>query len=380
MRRILVLAVVSLAVLFSTEARAQFIGYTSPQGIQQQLATNVNCTGAQQLFTLQNLGQSEHFINAIAFNPMQFMNIWLIGIDSSGNSNQISDTLSLASTFFDLRGSIFSSAVYPQYKVSVTCFPLTSTFSLNYNGTWGGIDPASSGGLYSQYQVDRSIFDGISANVNHSFNILGPTTGRSDGTLYAKYNVASAAGGFIEVGCSASGLQGVGNFVVASFSLANTTNIQTFQVPGMACPYLTVLYRNSGAAGTLSVEYFFNKSGYPSRVDPCQSNAVPKSSAVITAPATSTTEIVALSGNTSIYVCGFHGAHTAVGALAWEYGTGVACATGTTALTGVETLDTNDPVSYGPGSTIFMAPPGNALCVVTSVAGAFRGVVTYVQQ
>src|SRR5437899_2681628 len=39
---------------------AQFIGYTSPQTVDQTLASNLACTGGVQNFTITNLGQTQH--------------------------------------------------------------------------------------------------------------------------------------------------------------------------------------------------------------------------------------------------------------------------------------------------------------------------------
>ena len=121
--------------------------------------------------------------------------------------------------------------------------------------------------------------------------------------------------------------------------------------------------------------------------DPC--NFAPKQSAVIAAATATTTSIVAVSGLTSIFVCGFAmtvanpAASAATAAL--EYGTGAAC-TSPTALTG--TYGSRDAaaavtpavVVMGTGtSTLFAAPSGNGICLLTVGTTFTQGVITYVQ-
>jgi hypothetical protein len=124
--------------------------------------------------------------------------------------------------------------------------------------------------------------------------------------------------------------------------------------------------------------------------DPCQSFSTPKSSVVINITTATTTQLVALSGSTSIYVCGFaltiSQVITTANTLQFEYGTGTACATGTTVLTGsfgAGGITAGLPlviVDETPGM-LFKAPSGTALCALTAIGatGSFQGVLSYVQ-
>lgn len=131
--------------------------------------------------------------------------------------------------------------------------------------------------------------------------------------------------------------------------------------------------------------------GIVSYVDPCQNPGVFKSSVPINVSSATTTALVAVSGTTSVYVCAVHldiaGSATTANTAKFEYGTGTACATGATALTG--TMGSNDaavsttPTTInmsGPG-TLFTAPSSNGLCIVTTGNAPFdQGWVSYVQQ
>ena len=128
--------------------------------------------------------------------------------------------------------------------------------------------------------------------------------------------------------------------------------------------------------------------GQAAAVDPCFSNT-PKSNVSVSITTATTTQLVALSGTTSIYICGFTGtvnSATTATTLQFEYGTGASCGTGTTVLTGA--MNTGGSTAAGsvvisfadPGST-FKTAAGNALCVVTTGTTInVQGVLTYIQQ
>jgi hypothetical protein len=129
-------------------------------------------------------------------------------------------------------------------------------------------------------------------------------------------------------------------------------------------------------AGTLNVTF---SPAVSSALDPCSVAA--KASVAVSITTATTTQLVALSTGKKVYVCGFAATFGASSTLALEYGTGTACATGTTALTGVFTPATGGTVVTGNGSaTVTGGPAGNALCALTTGTGGIFGLLTYVQQ
>lgn len=105
-------------------------------------------------------------------------------------------------------------------------------------------------------------------------------------------------------------------------------------------------------------------------------------SAVITAAAAASTQIVALSGSTLIYVCGWSvTGGGAAGTLQWKYGTGAACATGPTNISGAYTTAIGQPIVFGGAlGYVFKTPAGQALCVTMITASAVaNGLLTYAQ-
>lgn len=120
--------------------------------------------------------------------------------------------------------------------------------------------------------------------------------------------------------------------------------------------------------------------------NPCGTQA-PRSHIKVAVTSATTTELVAISGTTSIYVCEFSltisQVVTTANTIKFVYGTGTACATGTADLTGAfgtGGVTAGIPISVNGGG--FKAPSGNALCVTTTIgaSAAFHGVVSYVQQ
>ncbi len=122
-------------------------------------------------------------------------------------------------------------------------------------------------------------------------------------------------------------------------------------------------------------------------LDPCASPNIAKSSVPINITTATTTSLVAVSGSTTVYACGFiatTGSTVAANTIQFEYGTGAAC-TSPTVLTGA--LNTagllTGPITYGgTGETIFKSAASAGICAVTTVGTgpSIQGVLTYVQQ
>jgi hypothetical protein len=103
----------------------------------------------------------------------------------------------------------------------------------------------------------------------------------------------------------------------------------------------------------------------------------------ITSAGTTTTQLVAPSGSTKIYVRTWDVLANSAGVFTLEYGTTSMnpCDTGTTALTGAYSFAAQSGMSRSGGSQpLFIIPQGNALCAVSSGASAsFAGSLSYTQ-
>ena len=115
--------------------------------------------------------------------------------------------------------------------------------------------------------------------------------------------------------------------------------------------------------------------------DPCQTSGRAKSSVVVNV--TADAQLVALSGTTIIYVCGFNVSIAGTApTMRLISGTGSVCATGLTGRTGAYAPLTGSMIaSGGIGGTVLATAAGEALCMdVEGTSPSVQGVVTYVQQ
>ena len=110
------------------------------------------------------------------------------------------------------------------------------------------------------------------------------------------------------------------------------------------------------------------------------------SSAQLQMTTATTTQIVALAAGAKVRICAYaiQGSTTSTATtLKLVYGTGTACATGTTALTpawNMPATSTSLPFQEGTGvGELMQTPAGNALCATSSAAGTVNIRVTYTQ-
>jgi len=139
------------------------------------------------------------------------------------------------------------------------------------------------------------------------------------------------------------------------------TKDQASSSTGSAAP-VTALYAGGVASGNLA------------GIVACDS------SAQLTVSTATTTQIVALSGTKSIYICSLvvNGAGTTTGKLV--SGTGTNCATGQVNLTPAFNLVAGSTVSAGVGlGYVVKAASGAAVCVTNSAAVAVNVLVSYTQ-
>lgn len=92
-------------------------------------------------------------------------------------------------------------------------------------------------------------------------------------------------------------------------------------------------------------------------------------------------QLVALSGSTKVTACGYHFTTAGAVEVQFVYGTGSACGTGETILTGpMKFVADGDSLVVPNGAKAFATPAGQALCIELSAAVQVSGLFTYVQQ
>jgi hypothetical protein len=101
---------------------------------------------------------------------------------------------------------------------------------------------------------------------------------------------------------------------------------------------------------------------------------------VVSTAASGNVELVALNGSDVVHVCGYDLVADAAVGVQFIYGTGTACATGETDLSGVMSFAANGGIARAvTGATQFKGAAGNAMCIENSTTGGIRGSLQYVR-
>ncbi len=227
----------------------------------------------------------------------------------------------------------------------------------------------------------------ISILKNIASSTAGSITNWGGGVLGAMANYGTSPGAVLVPGMNAF-LTGAANFATAGTAVPATLAAVGISDNGTSCSGGPCLVAPSalvpGVFGSPTAQVLSVQAN-----DPCTYAA--KSSAAIAVATATTTSLVAVSGSTSIYVCGFSmtiaPSATAADTALFEYGTSTNC-TGTHALTGTYgagDLTSAAPVThvnYGTGGyTVMTAPASQGVCIVTAgTAVSVQGILTYVQQ
>jgi hypothetical protein len=211
-----------------------------------------------QEFTVQNLGQTEHYLTVAADNSnATHFSATLIGVTATGARVIISDSLEMAGL---ITGSLYANGYFPKVLVDVFCTPTTATYTLSYSGVTSTAAPQ--GGTFEQSRIDKLIFNGQTSVGNVLVDNLIPPFGSSAGFVFFRFVSAPAAGSTLAVSCqNAQGSGFAWNVVVLpAATLASSTTMQDFQVPNFPCPQMQVSY--NGAGGPAVIAYAFATGGF----------------------------------------------------------------------------------------------------------------------
>jgi hypothetical protein len=382
-------------------SRAQYIGQVSPLTVQSTLATAVSCTGTTQTYTVPNLGQTQHWVTFSYVNTPTRSQVQIVGVDTFNNQNIISDTSQAGPSAIAGVNTLYANGYFPKIQVLFSCLGGTVTYNVSYLGA--SASTAITTGQPLVTAIDKVLFNQQPANATSFSPGLGtglnvPPYGNASGVIYFKYGSAGPSGSTLGVTCGGSTVSsqptGSNQLLTMTFTLATAATTQLFPIPPSPCPFYTILYTSGGAsAAAFDAEYFFNNPGNPTGFggDPCQIASNPKTSVPINITTATTTQLVALSGTTTIYACGvtmtIAPSGTSADTATFEYGTGASCGTGTTVLTGafgagdLTTATGVTPITFADPGTTFKTAAGNALCLLSAGTTVnIQGVLTYVQQ
>lgn len=232
-------------------------------------------------------------------------------------------------------------------------------------------------------QAGISLFTGANATAGFTSNAIRLPTFSGQGVLSVTGNNIAGSPSGCTINFAYQGNNTATTSAVVAYSVAITpaNGVQTFAVtptPSLGDNYVATYACSSTypTAGTITASL---STINPVSQDLCFNGA--KTSVSVAISTATTTQLVALTAGKIVHVCGFNATFGASTTAQLEYGTGSACGTGTTALTGVYAPATGTYVSMGTGeATVTKTVAGNALCLVSTGTGGINGVLTYVQQ
>jgi hypothetical protein len=243
-------------VILTPSARAQFIGFSSPQSVQTTLATNQACTGSLQTFTVPNLGQTQHFVQVVSAN-LGTMQVEIDGQVAGPNLYRISDVLKLPSITGVTSGSLTGSGYFPLTAVLVTCTG-SGTFQLTYSGTSSTSTPNV--GSYQIGQINKLLANVVTAAANATSNFQTPF-GNAYGEITFIFLGTGPSGSTLTMQCQGS--QEQTNFQQVFPLVTTNLALQTFYVAPQTCPFAIVTYTAGGAsANNYTLEYVFSQPGF----------------------------------------------------------------------------------------------------------------------
>jgi hypothetical protein len=309
------------------------------------------------------------------------------------NSGNIQGATSLGLTAIGLY------AGYRLNLVSLSCDSGQNTgITATYSGTFSS-NPSANGVFYQSSPVRQLLLQNFPTTGTFPTSITVPAvSGSTAGMLYVQCSVVASGA---SSACPASNVQvtsyiafgssigggGGGNPNTSSLSYSiPLTNGALINLQSYPASSITFGFTSAGTAGINMSAYYFPTPAPPSPfvADPCASPGAAKSSVNFLAAAAGTTSVIPVPANgTAItYVCFYQmGQNATVGSYQWTSGTGAACGTNTVIKSGVIPVANSQPITAGPGATLFSVAAGSGVCLTTTGAGGtIGGIINYVQQ
>jgi hypothetical protein len=238
-------------------ARAQYLGNVGLQTVNPS-PFNSTCTGSPQLFALQNIGQTAHYLTLFAGTNLGGFTATIQGSQDGISFVIISDVLT------QVNAGITAHGYYPVLRANVTCAVAGGTFKLNYSGE--SVVPGAPAGSTLQMTVDKNI--AIAASAASTFTSVSFSTpfGGTSGTLVFAYSATGPSGSTLTVNCI-NLVSTPSAITIGPFALQTGTQVQTFPISASVCPLFNVTYTSGGASAALYVlDYMFSPPGFTPNV------------------------------------------------------------------------------------------------------------------
>jgi len=244
-----------LLLLCVPDARAQFIGYVSPQTNTKTFPLT-SCSSTPTTFDVQNIGQTVHFLSYFLIGSPTSAQVYFQAKDPTSLAvYQISDVGA-----DPINGGILTAnGSYAKVQIVVSCTG-SGSIQVVYYGTSSNSVPTT--GLQDQASYRKILGFNQSTAGNQIFSILTPN-GNTCGTLQFTYATA-VAGSTISVTFPPEGpLSPAGTSFTAltATALPNSTTTQYIDIPCFATSKIFINFTTGGAGGLYDLSYVFLKPG-----------------------------------------------------------------------------------------------------------------------
>jgi hypothetical protein len=230
-------------------ARAQNLGYVGMTNSNQPVFNAVSVAGPSAVLT--NLGSNFH---VLCYNSSSSTAAFQIRLEfsftgSTSDYHALSDD-GTSQTF----GCVYGQGSYPFVRANLLYYNGSGTITANYTGIFSGSMPPT-GSLNQSQQFRKILAEGATGTGASQNYLLNPPCANANGTIYFQYLTGAAAGSFVSfVGADTSAIPASASF---SAILANTSNLQTFQVPSNTGTFIQVTV-TAPLASTYTMQYIFN--------------------------------------------------------------------------------------------------------------------------
>lgn len=268
-KNILTLLFSFAGLLFPASLYAQFVGYTAPQTVNQQIFLAVNTTQASPLSdanqvacntlpittsacAIKNVGQSIHYVTVRTSSTANFRLTlegsndgvaWFPMAESSSDSG-----LNGASPGFS---GFFASGEFNAYRLNLQIGTMSGTMQVWYSGTSVSTGmPAGAFNASATYRRILALAPNSALTLTAVSTTIYPPAGNTAGTVYFKFVANPCATGSLLVSAG-SDTQHLST--LATIIPANNTNLQTFLLPASNAPVMTFGYT---ACGTETYDTF----------------------------------------------------------------------------------------------------------------------------
>lgn len=269
-----------LFLFLAIPARAQFVGYTSPQNSNQQLfagqttAARTPIPGASLKCTptngnpcgIRNLGQTFHYLTYVTSSAGCVFDLAMQASYDGTNFFNISSDASANNVLIgngNASGGVSASGWFPVLAANITNISnCPSGISAFYSGSSSALNGTF--GVFTQSSgLRQNVLQNNSLNGVLAITTLPTPANSSGGRIYLICTVTCGAG-TDQFSVLDSGSPPLTQRTLATFTAANVTTLQIFTVPALTTPYVQIQFPSGNFTTTNASAYYeFDSPGSP---------------------------------------------------------------------------------------------------------------------